>query len=64
MFWGSISLDSRTDLQVIDKRSLKGVRYRDEVLRPIVRPFAGAAGPGFILAQDNSQAHTARVVIA
>ena len=36
------------------------VRYRDEILRPIVRPYA-AVGPGFLLVQDNARPHVVRV---
>ncbi len=34
MVWGGISLDGRTDLQVIDRDALTTVRYRDEVFQP------------------------------
>ncbi|KAI3375549.1 hypothetical protein L3Q82_003876 [Scortum barcoo] len=36
-------------------------RYRDEILRPLVRPYAGAVGPGFLLMQDNARPHVAGV---
>ena len=36
-------------------------RYRDEILRPLVRPHAGAVGPGFLLMQDNARPHVAGV---
>jgi hypothetical protein len=39
-----------------------GVRYRDEILHPIVRPYAGAVGDGFILMDDHCRPHRARVV--
>uniref|UniRef100_A0A674AXZ8 Transposase Tc1-like domain-containing protein n=1 Tax=Salmo trutta TaxID=8032 RepID=A0A674AXZ8_SALTR len=35
--------------------------YRDEILRPLVRPYAGAVGPGFLLMQDNARPHVAGV---
>ncbi|CDQ62915.1 unnamed protein product [Oncorhynchus mykiss] len=35
--------------------SLTAIRYRDEILRPLVRPYAGAVGPGFLLMQDNAR---------
>ena len=38
------------------------IRYRDEILDPIVRPYAGAVGPTFILMDDNARPHRARVV--
>ena len=41
--------------------TLTAVRYRDEILRPTVRPYAGAVGPGFLLVQDSARPHVARV---
>ncbi|KAI3374401.1 hypothetical protein L3Q82_005968 [Scortum barcoo] len=35
--------------------------YPDEILRPLVRPYAGAVGPGFLLMQDNARPHVAGV---
>ena len=40
---------------------MTALRYRDEILDPFVRPFAGAIGDNFILLQDNAHPHTARV---
>uniref|UniRef100_A0A8D0DBC0 Tc1-like transposase DDE domain-containing protein n=1 Tax=Sander lucioperca TaxID=283035 RepID=A0A8D0DBC0_SANLU len=40
---------------------LTAIRYRDEILRPLVRPYAGAVGPGFLLMQDNARPHVAGV---
>lgn len=62
MVWGGISLDGPTDLYAIRNGSLTAVRYRDEILDPIVRPFAGAIGNDFILMDDNARPHRARVV--
>ncbi|KAI3368085.1 hypothetical protein L3Q82_026903 [Scortum barcoo] len=45
----------------IAKGSLTAIRYRDEILRPLVRPYAGAVGPGFLLMQDNARPHVAGV---
>ena len=61
MVWAGISLDGRTDLYVFPRGGITAVRYRDEVLEPIVRPYAGAIGDTFMLMQDNARAHTARV---
>ncbi|KAL0200740.1 hypothetical protein M9458_003927, partial [Cirrhinus mrigala] len=47
MVWGGISLGISL--------------YRDEILRPLVRPYAGAVGPGFLLMQDNARPHVAGV---
>ena len=57
MVWG----DYRTDLHVIANGFLPAVRYWDETLRRIFRPYAGAVGPVFLLVQVNAQHHVARV---
>jgi len=62
MVWGGISFDGSTDLYVIANGSLTGMRYRDEILDPIVRPYAGAIGDGFMLMDDNARPHRARLV--
>jgi hypothetical protein len=41
MVWAGISIDGKTDIHVI-AGNLSGVRYRDEILHPIVRPYAAA----------------------
>ena len=61
MVWGGISLGGRTALHVLDRGSLTAIMYRDEILRPLVRPYAGAVGPGFLLIQDNARPHVAGV---
>ncbi|KAL0180356.1 hypothetical protein M9458_025798, partial [Cirrhinus mrigala] len=61
MVWGDISLERRTALHVLARGSLTVIRYRDEILRPLVRPYAGAVGPGFLLIQDNARPHVAGV---
>ena len=61
MVWGGISIIVKTDLHVI-AGNLTGIQYRDEVLDPIVRPYAGAIGDDFILMDDNARPHRARVV--
>ncbi|KAK7891278.1 hypothetical protein WMY93_023241 [Mugilogobius chulae] len=61
MVWDGISLEERTALHVLPRGSLTAMRYRDEILRPLVRPYAGAVGPGFLLMQDNARAHVAGV---
>ncbi|GBM85103.1 hypothetical protein AVEN_135881-1 [Araneus ventricosus] len=42
MLWAGISLDGHIDLHVFHGGTLTGVRYRDEILDPYVRPYAGA----------------------
>ena len=61
MVWGGISMEGRTDLYWLENGSLTAIRYRDEILEPIVRPYAGAVGPGFLLMHDNARPHVARV---
>ena len=41
---------------------MTGIRYRDEILAPIVRFYAGAIGDDFILMDDNATPHRARIV--
>ena len=62
MVWGGISYDGSTDLYVIRNGSLTGIRYRDEILAPIVRLYAGAIGDDFILMDDNATPHRAIIV--
>ncbi|GBL84083.1 hypothetical protein AVEN_100930-1 [Araneus ventricosus] len=57
-----ISLGGHTDLNVVHGGTLTGVRYRDEILDPYVRPYAGAIGNDFILMDDNARPHRAVVV--
>uniref|UniRef100_A0A8C7RN94 Transposase Tc1-like domain-containing protein n=1 Tax=Oncorhynchus mykiss TaxID=8022 RepID=A0A8C7RN94_ONCMY len=61
MVWGGISLGGHTALHVLARGRLTAIRYRDEILRPLVRPYAGAVGPGFLLMQDNARPHVAGV---
>ena len=60
MVWGGISLEGRT---VLARGTVTASRYRVPyvILRPIVRPYAGAVGPGFFLMHDNAQPHVAGV---
>ncbi|KAI4881786.1 hypothetical protein NFI96_011480 [Prochilodus magdalenae] len=61
MVWGGISLEGRTDLYRLDNSTLTGIRYQDEILGPVARPYAGAVGPGFLLVHNNAQPHVAKV---
>lgn len=45
----AVSLEGHTVLRVVDKGTLTAVRYGDEILRAIVRNYAGAVGPGLVL---------------
>ena len=60
--WAGFSLGGRTDLHVYDGGTVTGQRYRDEILEPYVKPYAGAVGQDFILMDDNARPHRARLV--
>ena len=62
MAWAGISVDGATELFIIPNGTLTAARYRDEILHPIVRPFAGTVGPECVLMDDNARPHRARVV--
>lgn len=51
----------RTDLYMFSRGGITAVRYRNEILEPILRRFAGAVGDDFILMQDNARPHTTHV---
>lgn len=44
------------------RSTLMALRYRDEVIGPIVRPFVGAVSDNFICMHYNTPHHTARLV--
>ncbi|GFV44280.1 transposable element Tcb1 transposase [Trichonephila clavipes] len=62
MVWVGISLGYRTDLHIFKRGSVTAARYRDEVLEPIVRLYAAAVGPTFVLMDDNARPHRADIV--
>ncbi|GFS79476.1 transposable element Tcb2 transposase [Trichonephila clavipes] len=55
---------AHTDLYIIQDGTLTARRYRDEILRPIVVPYAAAIGDDFILMDDNCRPHQANLVEA
>ncbi|GFW02572.1 transposable element Tcb2 transposase [Trichonephila clavipes] len=55
--WGD-----RGNLYIIRDGPLTARRYRDEILRPIVVPYAAAIGDDFILMDDNCRPHRANLV--
>lgn len=61
MVWGGITSTGRTPLHVC-QGNVNGVYYRDNIIDPLVVPFARRHGPGFILQDDNAPAHRANVV--
>ena len=60
MVWDPISM-GLLDLHVLNWGNLRGARYRGETLRPIVKPYTVADGPGFLAVNDNARPHVARV---
>ncbi|GFW37525.1 transposable element Tcb1 transposase [Trichonephila clavipes] len=62
LVYGSISIDWRTDLYIIRDGPLTARRYSDEILRPIVVPYAAAIADDFILMDDNCRPHRANLV--
>ncbi|GFY12089.1 transposable element Tcb2 transposase [Trichonephila clavipes] len=62
LVWAGISLSGHTDLHVFHGGTVTGLRYRDEILDPYVRPYTAAIGNDFILMDDNARPHRARIV--
>ncbi|GFW85310.1 transposable element Tcb2 transposase [Trichonephila clavipes] len=62
LVYGGISIDGRTDFYIIRDGPLTARRYREEILRPIVVPYAAAIGDDFILMDDNSRPQRANLV--
>ncbi|GFU65120.1 transposable element Tcb2 transposase [Trichonephila clavipes] len=62
LVYGGISIDGRTDLYIIRDGPLTAHRYRDEILRPIVVPYAAEIGDDFILMDDNCRSHRANLM--
>jgi len=49
-------------MDVRTSTSLTAVRYRDDILYAFVRQYTGAAGPDYILMDQNARAYNPRVV--
>ncbi|GFS53491.1 transposable element Tcb2 transposase [Trichonephila clavipes] len=63
LVYGGISIDGRTYLYIIRDGSLTVRRYRDEILRPIVVPYAAAIGDDLILMNKNCRPPRANLVV-
>ncbi|GFT01033.1 transposable element Tcb2 transposase [Trichonephila clavipes] len=61
LLYGGIFIDGRTDLYIIRDGPLTARRFRYEILRPIVVPYAAAIGDDFILMDDNCRPHRANM---
>ncbi|GBM14126.1 hypothetical protein AVEN_60959-1 [Araneus ventricosus] len=53
LVWGGMATNGRSDLYVFAGCSVTAVRYRDEILHPLVRPFIPAMGTDSIFMDDN-----------
>ncbi|GFX72846.1 transposable element Tcb2 transposase [Trichonephila clavipes] len=62
LVYGGISIDGLTDFYIIRDGPLTARRYRDEILRPIVVPYAAANGDDFILMDENCRPHRANLM--
>ncbi|GBN74571.1 hypothetical protein AVEN_32020-1 [Araneus ventricosus] len=62
LVWAGIATKVRTDLYVFAVGSITAVRYRDEIIHPLVRPFIAAMGADSIFMDDNALPHRARLV--
>jgi hypothetical protein len=49
-------------LYIIRNKALIGIKYRGEILHPIVRQFVGTIGVEFILMDDNARPYRANIV--
>ncbi|GFY08852.1 transposable element Tcb2 transposase [Trichonephila clavipes] len=61
LMYRGISIDGRTELYIIRDGPLTARRYRDEILRHIVVPYAAAIRDDFILMDDNCRSHRANL---
>jgi transposase len=41
---------------------MTAVRYRDDIIAPVVKPFGAIHRPGFVFMHDNARPHIANVV--
>jgi hypothetical protein len=62
MVWGGITFEDRTNLVVVNRGSMTAVRYRDDIIAPVVEPFGAIHRPGFVFMHDNARPHIANVV--
>ena len=61
MVWRAFSLHHRKPLYHV-QGNLNGLRYRDEILRPLAVPTLQQIGPMAVYQDDNASPHRARVV--
>ncbi|GFW83805.1 transposable element Tcb2 transposase [Trichonephila clavipes] len=62
LVYGGVSINGHTYLYIIRDGPLTARRYRDEIIRPIVVPYAATIGDDFILMDDNCRPRRANLV--
>ena len=62
MVWHGISHVGKTNLKIV-VGNLNGIRYRDEILAPIVLPFIRTHHFDHVFQQDNARCHISRVAM-
>ena len=62
MVWAGITYDFRTDLITV-QGNMTGQRYLQQILRPLVIPFAQRIGQNFEFQDDNARPHRAHVAV-
>lgn len=60
--WTGISLGGGINLCVLSRGNLTAQQYRDDILHPYVRSYAGAVGKTLLLQDDNARSHSARLL--
>ena len=61
MIWAGISMNGKTRPVVVNG-NLNSIRYRDEILAPVVIPYLQNLGPNAIFQDENARSHRARIV--
>ena len=61
MFWGGVMWGRRTPLVVMEGAET-AIRYRNDILRPIVQQYQQNFGEEFVLMDDNSRPRRAHLV--
>lgn len=59
--WEDISMERCTDFYKLGNGTLTGIKYWDEILGPIVRPYGNAVGFGFFLLHNKARPCVERV---
>ena len=57
-----ISVGGHTDLHVFQQGAINDRMYRDDIILPIVHAYAAAVGPDFLLMDDDTPIHCARLM--